>query len=263
MASLILGEDGSNGASATAALSRPKLTRQLTGTSDDADEVMGGMNSQVDTDESSSTNNVKNSSNQSDDGSGGGGGYQSTSTANIKLTFNMGGVKDEGVKGKENQDDYFVWSQGDGKTYVIAVLDGHGRELGKLASKSAKDSIWNDLCVQSEERIGQLRSHPQETMQEVFRRANDAIRTVCFFGFFFDSYFCFLFCFFCFVSHLRVNILGNNNNKSLQTTTHTKKNISKISHIQTTIQQSFVSHYTSRGIECKVEPGGFIVSCFS
>ena len=132
MASLILGEDGSNGAtSAAAALPRPKLTRQLTGTSDDADEVMGGMNSQVETDESSSTNDLKTSNQNQNDG-GVGGGYQSTSSSNIKLTFNMGGVKDEGVKGKENQDDYFIWSKGDGKTYVIAILDGHGRELGNI-----------------------------------------------------------------------------------------------------------------------------------
>jgi hypothetical protein len=179
MASLIMGES-SSGASSPAP-TRPKLTRQLTGTSDDADEIMGDTNDVVMDGQSQNDDASKSSSCSSLNGAG----YQSHSTAPIKLTFNMGGVKDEGVKGKENQDDYFVWNKGDGKTYVIAVLDGHGRELGKLASKAAKDSIYSDLTT--DDVLGQLRATPQETMTEVFRRANDAIRTVSLGSFLFFS----------------------------------------------------------------------------
>ena len=173
MASLIFGDASSDQSTNQPTLTRPKLTRQLTGTSDapDEDSVMGNteeMGNQTMSNEMDRGNQV-NASNSAQT-------YQSKITQPINLKFNMGGIKDEGVKGKENQDDYFLWDKGDGKTFVIAVLDGHGRELGKLGSKAAKDSIYNDLT--SDNVLNQLRTTPKETMTEVFRRANDAIRTV-------------------------------------------------------------------------------------
>ena len=177
MASLIF--EGGSG-SPTKPTSRPTLTRQLTGTADDSrDSIMGnteeedihrqsqqGFEDQKGADTTHSANSHLNNSTT----------YQSSVQTPLHLKFNMGGIKDEGVKGKENQDDYFLWNKGDGKTYVIAVLDGHGRELGKLASKAAKDSIYRDLT--SDAMLNQLRTTPQETMTQVFARANDAIRTV-------------------------------------------------------------------------------------
>ena len=181
MASLIFSGNEGTSAAPTPNLptSRPTLTRQLTGTSDaPEDEVMGN------TDEAAMAESIpfdKKGENSSTCTSQTG-QYQSKVTQPLGLKFNMGGVKDEGVKGKENQDDYFLWDKGDGKTFVIAVLDGHGRELGKLASKAAKDSIYKDLT--SDAVLNQLRTTPKETMTEVFRRANDAIRTVsCWYSF--------------------------------------------------------------------------------
>ena len=54
--------------------------------------------------------------------------------------------------------------------------DGHGRELGKLASKAAKDSMFKDLTNLSI--LGSLRVTPKETMTTVFGNANNAIREV-------------------------------------------------------------------------------------
>ena len=180
----------------TATTTHPSLTRQLTGSCDDelqdSDSIMRNAEDapqQDDTQASSSTNPPTLAPHKP---------YQTSVQQPLRLTFNMGGVKDEGVKGKENQDDYFLWNKGDGKTYVIAVLDGHGRELGKVASKAAKDSMYRDLT--SDAVLDQLRTTPQATMADVFRRANDAIRT------------------------------------------------------------TFLEHYGARNVDCKVEPGGFLVN---
>ena len=59
------------------------------------------------------------------------------------LNFRWGGIKDEGVAGKENQDDFLVWESDDKNVILMCVLDGHGRELGRVASKAAKDAFLN------------------------------------------------------------------------------------------------------------------------
>jgi serine/threonine protein phosphatase PrpC len=41
------------------------------------------------------------------------------------------------VPGKQNQDDYFLWSSEDGQTVIVGVLDGHGRELGQVRRGTA------------------------------------------------------------------------------------------------------------------------------
>jgi hypothetical protein len=182
MASLIF-NDGESDTTMPLPTSPPKLSRQLTGIEKDNDDTIVGntekdmvQNSSGDNihnnnDKESSSNNVKSTE------------YKTSVGAPLQLKFNMGGIKDEGVKGKENQDDYFLWNKGDNKTYVIAVLDGHGRELGKLASKAAKDSLYRDLT--SDKVLNQLLTTPKETMTETFQNANNAIREVGFFFFFF------------------------------------------------------------------------------
>ena len=62
--------------------------------------------------------------------------------AKESLNFRWGGIKDPGVDGKENQDDYLVWESDDKRVILLCVLDGHGRELGKIASKAAKDAFF-------------------------------------------------------------------------------------------------------------------------
>ena len=43
--------------------------------------------------------------------------------------------------GRENQDDYFIWRGQDGSILVLCVLDGHGREVGKIAANAANASL--------------------------------------------------------------------------------------------------------------------------
>eukprot|EP00946_MAST-07B_sp_MAST-7B-sp1_P001941 g1941.t1 len=194
MASLVLGGSEASGAEAASspapARPRPALTRQLTGTMDN----MSDMSSDESDDEArmgfrSSSVGVDNSGNgakgkaTSEAGRGeapaamplkstfGASGAQSS---NMDLHVRVAGIKDEGVRGKENQDDFFIWSHG--RTHVVVVLDGHGRELGKLASKAAKDSMFKDLTNLSI--LGSLRVTPKETMTTVFGNANNAIREV-------------------------------------------------------------------------------------
>ena len=50
--------------------------------------------------------------------------------------------------GRENQDDYLHWFAKN--IYVIGVLDGHGREIGKLAANTAKQSILELLIKEGE-----------------------------------------------------------------------------------------------------------------
>jgi serine/threonine protein phosphatase PrpC len=80
-----------------------------------------------------------------------------------------------GGKNKTNQDDYFTWEDPDNEgTMVILVLDGHGRELGELASGVAKDSIFASLC--HAEGMKRMAANPQETITECFGIAHSAIR---------------------------------------------------------------------------------------
>lgn len=43
--------------------------------------------------------------------------------------------------GRENQDDYFVWKSADASILILCVLDGHGREVGKIAANAAHLSL--------------------------------------------------------------------------------------------------------------------------
>lgn len=45
--------------------------------------------------------------------------------------------------GRENQDDGFVWTKAERGIIVLCVLDGHGREVGKIAAESAKTCLYN------------------------------------------------------------------------------------------------------------------------
>eukprot|EP01035_Chromulina_nebulosa_P042056 gene42056-56946_t len=70
----------------------------------------------------------------------------SQSTLNIRWQF---GLETDIGGGKENQDDSFVWMQkrsniGDRVT-VLCVLDGHGREVGKVAAVAAKNRLFSYL----------------------------------------------------------------------------------------------------------------------
>ncbi|KAH9259376.1 hypothetical protein BASA81_002419 [Batrachochytrium salamandrivorans] len=62
----------------------------------------------------------------------------------------------------------------DGRVVVLAVYDGHGRELGELASEVAKDSVRESLSRAGV--IARLRENSEAVMIEVFKQAHEAIR---------------------------------------------------------------------------------------
>ncbi len=61
-----------------------------------------------------------------------------------KLKWQVGLETDIGG-GKENQDECFVWIKKDDNLVVLCVLDGHGREVGRIAAESAKSCLFKHL----------------------------------------------------------------------------------------------------------------------
>lgn len=79
-----------------------------------------------------------------------------------------------GAGSSRNQDAFDMWSTADGDMTVFAVFDGHGKELGHLASEAARRAFREFLC--SRRRIQELREDPQAVFNQAYLRANDAIR---------------------------------------------------------------------------------------
>lgn len=74
--------------------------------------------------------------------------------------------------GRENQDDWLVWQQKKSGLSVFGVLDGHGREVGKIAANAAKASIFR-FC---EEGCALLQSSPVDWLINAHKLAHDAIK---------------------------------------------------------------------------------------
>ncbi len=53
------------------------------------------------------------------------------------LRWQLGSDTDIGG-GRENQDDFFIWERPEEGVCVLGVLDGHGRDVGKLAAQTGK-----------------------------------------------------------------------------------------------------------------------------
>ena len=75
---------------------------------------------------------------------------------------------------KPNQDDYFIYRYPERPgTIVLGVLDGHGRELGELASKTAKRAFLGEFgkanAVESIER------QPKVAFVDIFARVHEEI----------------------------------------------------------------------------------------
>jgi serine/threonine protein phosphatase PrpC len=64
------------------------------------------------------------------------------------LKFQLGCETDIGG-GRENQDESFVWLKRELNLIVLGVLDGHGREVGRLAAVAAKESLLRLLESES------------------------------------------------------------------------------------------------------------------
>ncbi len=92
-------------------------------------------------------------------------------TADVNFRFLVGEATDIGG-GNVNQDTYTVF-----RTHgnlIMAVFDGHGRELGELAAQVARDSVKEQLeDISVLERVSQ---NAESTLSEVFRNAHQAIK---------------------------------------------------------------------------------------
>lgn len=81
------------------------------------------------------------------------------------------------MHGKQNQDDFFVEvidaAAGD---CIVGVFDGHGRELGQLAARTAKDYVRGEL--RKEEVRKAIERDPKGKFDEVFVAAHKAIEAV-------------------------------------------------------------------------------------
>ena len=90
-----------------------------------------------------------------------------------RLTVQVGSETDVGG-GSENQDDYFVCSVGNESDpiTVLCVLDGHGREVGKVAANSAKDALIEFFHAS----YVKLRDKPYETLVEAHEVAHFKIK---------------------------------------------------------------------------------------
>ncbi|KAA0150340.1 hypothetical protein FNF29_05352 [Cafeteria roenbergensis] len=94
--------------------------------------------------------------------------------ARAPYTIEAGGITDPGVHGKQNQDDFFVEvidaAAGD---CIVGVFDGHGRELGQLAARTAKNFVRDEL--RKEEVRKAIERDPKDTFDAVFCGAHKAI----------------------------------------------------------------------------------------
>ena len=105
----------------------------------------------------------------------------SNAKESAKLSFFMSTATDIGG-GHVNQDDCGVWvhrkdeTTGNPLDFVLAVFDGHGRELGQLASEVAKESMR--VAFAAADTWKGLRTSPEETMKTIFSDAHFAIKQV-------------------------------------------------------------------------------------
>ena len=64
----------------------------------------------------------------------------SSSKNSQRLQYRWGSGTDIGG-GRENQDDFLVWTKDEKNLIILCVLDGHGREVGKVAANAAKTAL--------------------------------------------------------------------------------------------------------------------------
>ena len=74
--------------------------------------------------------------------------------------------------GRENQDDCFIWSRVDEGICVLCVLDGHGKEVGKIAANIAKSSLQEYF----EANYRELKSSPYNCIVKAHIVAHSAIK---------------------------------------------------------------------------------------
>jgi len=91
-----------------------------------------------------------------------------------RLQFALGGTTHPGGSTvKPNQDDYFIWKSKFDNTIALGVLDGHGREVGDVASKTAKAAFLEEL--NDKETFALIRKDPTRAFKAMFARVHRAI----------------------------------------------------------------------------------------
>lgn len=96
--------------------------------------------------------------------------FHDSSTLNLR--YQVGSGTDIGG-GRENQDESFVWINKDANLIVLGVLDGHGREVGKIAAQAGKQRIVQYLDTD----FPYLLSNPTEFLIRAHELAHEHIRS--------------------------------------------------------------------------------------
>ena len=97
--------------------------------------------------------------------------HSSKQRSNAKLRWQVGIETDIGGS-PENQDDCFVWVNKEFNLLVLCVLDGHGREVGKVAAESAKCCMLKFL----DDNYLSLIANPTEFLIKAYEVAHEHIR---------------------------------------------------------------------------------------
>lgn len=92
-----------------------------------------------------------------------------------KLRFAIGASTHPGGNtAKPNQDDYFIWKCSNRPgTLALCVLDGHGRELGDLASRSAKSSFLKYL--EKDGVVDAIERDPESAFRSMFGTVHEDV----------------------------------------------------------------------------------------
>lgn len=85
--------------------------------------------------------------------------------------YQLGWATDIGG-GRENQDDAFIYTNQTENILVIGVLDGHGREVGKIAAAAARRRLIQFF----EEKSTCLKTKPYETLVEAHVLAHEHVK---------------------------------------------------------------------------------------
>lgn len=95
-----------------------------------------------------------------------------TRECNLSLKIQVAGETDIGG-GKENQDAYFIWQRPAERVFIVAVLDGHGRDVGKLAAESGKEF----LITFFDEHYGRIEADPVGCMTQALMQCHQHIKS--------------------------------------------------------------------------------------
>ena len=119
-----------------------------------------------------------------------------SAVAGAKIPLAFSGTTDPGGPNKENQDEFFTWEHPEGRekgyyvcacdqnaldnlhlgSVVLAVFDGHGREVGKLAASTAKQSMQQQLMQPN--LFSMIGEDPKAAMDGMFEAAHQSIKIV-------------------------------------------------------------------------------------